>query len=450
MQLKDSIWKQLDAPRRALLEARKEWMETSRPKQVTPDDAALTEKGEQWMFWMLMGGRGAGKTRTGAEDAAWWSGQNDASRFAILAATSADARDTCVEGHSGILSVLPSICIKHWNRSLGELILFNDTRFKCFSAEEPDRLRGPQHHRAWCDELAAWRYEDAWDQLLFGLRLGQFPRVIITTTPRPTKLVRTIIADNKTILTRESTFANERNLPEVVLNKFKERYAGTRMGRQELEAEVLDDVAGALWTRAKIDEQRRKPADVPDMQRVVVGVDPAVADPENISDGDGRAETGIIVAGLGVDGRGYLLSDLSCRLSPSGWAARAISGIDEFDGDAIVAETNQGGAMVVSTIRAVRATVKVITVHAAKGKITRAEPISALYEQGRISHVGSFPELEDQQVAFTSAGIVGGTTGDRVDAMVWAFSQLFPRMTKKSDRKDVIVQGAKTYHPHSF
>lgn len=448
--LSADTWKLLDAPRRALIEARKEWLETARPKQVTPDDAKLTVSGDHWAYWLLNGGRGVGKTRTGAEDIAWWGGSNDSTRIAIIAPTTGDARDTCVEGVSGLMSVLPPICIKSWNRSLGELNLFNDTKIKCFSAEEPDRLRGPQHHRAWCDELAAWRYEDAWDQLMFGLRLGVNPRVIITTTPRPTKLVRQLIADTKTIMMREGTFANSANLSKSALDKLKERYAGTRLGRQELEAEVLDDVAGALWTRDKIDASRRKMADVPDMVRVVVGVDPAVADPANVSDGDGRAETGIIVAGLGIDGRGYLLSDLSCRLSPASWAARAISGIDEFDGDAIVAETNQGGAMVTSTIRSVRPTVKVITVHAAKGKVTRAEPISALYEQGRISHVGSFPQLEDQMVAFTSAGIIGDTTGDRVDAMVWAFSELFPRMTKKNQKGDVRVQSVKEYQPHNF
>ena len=443
-------WKSLSAPTRALIEARKEWMETARPKQLTPRDTRLTEAGEQWMFWLLMGGRGAGKTRTGAEDMAWYGGTNDNSRLAVIAPTTGDARDTCIEGVSGLISVLPPICIKSWNRSLGELVLFNGSRYKAFSAEEPDRLRGPQHHRAWCDELAAWRYEDAWDQMIFGLRLGRYPRVVVTTTPRPTKLVRQLIADKKTLIARESTFANQDHLSEAALEKLKERYAGTRLGRQELEAEVLDDVPGSLWTRDKIEATRRKSNDIPDMQRVVVGVDPAVADPNEVSDGDGRAETGIIVAGLGVDGRGYLLSDLSCRLSPSGWANRAVSGIDEFDGDAIVAEVNQGGAMVTSTIKAVRPEVKVVTVHAARGKVTRAEPISALYEQGRISHVGSFPQLEDQMVAFTSSGIVGDTTGDRVDAMVWAFSQLFPRLTRRADRKEPRVQGAKEYHPHNF
>lgn len=426
---------------RDLIEARTHWLQLARKRQLPPED-------DDWLYWLLKGGRGSGKTRTGAEDAAFWGGTHPASRIAVVAATAADARDTCIEGHSGLISVLPPSCVKNWNRSLGELILFNDTRFKTFSAEEPDRLRGPQHHRAWCDELAAWRYEDAWDQLLFGLRLGDHPQVVITTTPRPTKLIRSLMADERTRTFTESTFANEANLPDVVLAKFNERYAGTRLGRQELDAEVLDDVAGALWTRRQIDEGRRKPNDLPEMKRVVVGVDPATAEPGR--EDESRAETGIVVAGLGIDGRGYLLGDYSCRLSPEGWARRAISGYDEYEASAIVAETNQGGAMVTSTIRAVRPSVKVITVHAAKGKVTRAEPISALYEQGRISHVGSFPQLEDQMVAFTSFGIEGDTTGDRVDAMVWAFSELFPRMTKKNTVGALKVETSKEYQPHNF
>lgn len=433
-------WKSMSAPERALFEHRAEWLNIARDKQLTPLG--------DWGNWLLMGGRGAGKTRTGAEDVSWWGGTHPGSRIAIVAPTSADARDTCVEGHSGLLNVLPPVCVKTWNRSLGELIMFNDTRFKCFSAEEPERLRGPQHHRAWCDELGAWRYAETWDHLQFGLRLGDKPQTIITTTPRPTVLVKSIHNDPRTILTRESTFANEKNLPASILQAFKDRYAGTRLGRQELEAEILDDAPGALWRRAILDEHRCKLEDVPDLVRVVVGVDPAVADP-NESD-EALAETGIVVAGLGVDQRGYVLSDLSCRLLPDAWARRAISGIDEFDGDAIVAETNQGGAMVISTIRAVRNTIKVISVHASRGKITRAEPISALYEQGRVSHVGSFPELEDQMVSFTSSGVVGGTTGDRVDALVWALTELFPRITRKNQAGPVKVESVRGYKPHGF
>ena len=422
-------------------EMRASWLKTARDSQVTPPG--------DWMTWLLLGGRGAGKTRTGAEDMAWFGLQYSNMRMAIVAPTSADARDTCIEGVSGLLSVLPEPCIKNWNRSLGELILKNGSKYKTFSAEEPDRLRGPQHHRAWCDELAAWRYEDAWDQLMFGLRLGDHPQVIVTTTPRPTPIIRKLLADPRTFVTRESTYANAQNLAATTLKAFRDRYEGTRLGRQELEAEVLDDVPGSLWRRAQLDACRVKPTAVPDLQRVVVGVDPAVADPD-IS--DGHAETGIVVCGLGVDGYGYVLEDLSCRLDPAGWARRAVSGLDLHDGDAIVAETNQGGAMVTSTIRAVRNTAKVIGVHAARGKITRAEPVSALYEQGRIRHVGVHSELEDQMCMFTNAGVIGGTTGDRVDALVWAFTELFPKMTRKrgEDAGKVVVQGVKSYNPKGF
>ncbi len=417
-------------------------MRTARPKQLTPPG--------DWSTWLLMGGRGAGKTRTGAEDIAWFMFKNPGARIGVIAPTMGDARDTCFEGVSGLLSVIPQECILNWSRQPCDLTLWNGAKAKGFSAEEPDRLRGPQHHRVWCDELGAWRYPDAWDQMQFGLRLGTNPQAVVTTTPRPTVLVKQLIKDPKTILTKESTFANEKNLAASTLKLFKDRYSGTRLGRQELEAEVLDDVPGSLWTRARLDAMRVNEKDLPEMQRVVVGVDPAVG---AVNDGDeeGRAETGIIVAGLGVDGRGYLLSDLSGRFSPDGWARRAVSGIDQFDGDAIVAETNQGGEMVVSTIRSVRTTVRVVKVHAAKGKVTRAEPVSALYEQDRISHVGQFPKLEDQMVAFTTDGIVGDTTADRVDAMVWAWSELFPRMTKKNTNKGPLkVETVSGYRPHGF
>lgn len=436
-------WKTLDRYQRAMHEARLVWQAQARYKQLTPPG--------EWTTWLLMGGRGAGKTRTGAEDLAWYAGRNAGVRVAVVAPTSGDARDTCFEGVSGLCNVIPSICIRTWNRSLGELILWNDARFKAFSAEEPERLRGPQHHRAWCDEIGVWKYAtETWDNLQFGLRLGLTPRTIVTTTPRPTELIRTILKDKGTVTTTESTFANSANLSESALNKLRERYEGTRLGRQELEAELLDDAPGALWRRAKIDETRRKPDEVPDLQRVVVGLDPATAAPDN--EGSGLAETGIIIVGLGVDGRGYVLDDLSGRYLPEQWARQAVAGIDLYDGDAVVAETNQGGEMVRSTIRSARNTVKVVTVHASRGKVTRAEPVSALYEQGRVSHVGSHSKLEDQMVAFTSVGIVGDTTGDRVDALVWALTELFPRITRKRDHNasGPKVESAKEYQPHNF
>jgi phage terminase large subunit-like protein len=268
--------------------------------------------------------------------------------------------------------------------------------------------------------------------LQFGLRLGE-PQQLITTTPRPIVLLRQIMADSKTVITRGSTYDNKANLAAAFLDQIKKKYEGTRLGRQEIAAEILDDVPGALWTREMLDKTRRKRTDkLPDMQRVVVAIDPAGKSQETAIS-EGTAETGIVVVGLGVDGRGYVLDDISCSLSPNGWARRALSGYDMYSADAIVVETNQGGDMVKQTIRSVRDTVSVVEVTASRGKVTRAEPIAALYEQGRVSHVGAFAELEDQMVLFTPLGIAGDTTGDRTDALVWGLSQLFPSLVSKQD-----------------
>jgi phage terminase large subunit-like protein len=306
-----------------------------------------------------------------------------------------------------------------------------------FNATEPDQLRGPQHDLAWCDELAKWRYaQETWDMLQFGLRLGEDPRQLITTTPRPIVLLRNIMQDKRTVVTRGSTYENASNLAKPFLDNIKAKYEGTRLGRQELDAEVLDDVPGSLWTRDMLDRSRKgKAATLPDMQRIVVAIDPAGKSQETAIS-DGTAETGIVVCGIGVDGRGYLIDDLSCSLSPMGWARRALSGYDLHNADAFVVETNQGGDMVKQTIHSVRPGVPVIEVHASRGKVTRAEPIAALYEQGRISHVGAFPTLEDQMVLFTPLGIAGETTGDRVDALVWGFTQLFPSIIQRKSNID--------------
>lgn len=357
-----------------------------------------------------------------------------ASRVAIVAETAADARDVMVEGQSGILGVHPKAFRPTYEPSKRRLTWPNGASATLFNATEPDQLRGPQHDLGWCDELAKWRYaQETWDMLQFGLRLGDDPRQLITTTPRPIALLKKIMADSRTVTTRGSTYDNSANLAKTFLDNIKAKYEGTRLGRQELEAEVLDDVPGSLWTREGIDKHRRKRGDkLPDMQRVVVAIDPAGKSQETAIS-EGTAETGIVVAGLGVDGRGYLLDDQTCSLSPNGWARRALAAYDTYSADAIVVETNQGGDMVKMAVRSVRDTVSVIEVHASRGKVTRAEPIAALYEQGRISHVGTFAELEDQMVLFTPMGIAGETTGDRVDALVWAFTQLFPSMITKQE-----------------
>lgn len=378
----------------------------NRPKQRTPDG--------DWYVWLILAGRGWGKTRTGAEDQAYYATTNPGARLAVVAPTVAAARDVCVEGESGLLNVIPQPLIRDWNRSLGEMVLTNGSRFKLFSADEPDRLRGYQHHRAWCDELASWRYPDAWDQLLLGLRLGTDPRVVITTTPRPTSLVRGLLDRSGVVVTRGATFENAANLAPAALAQLKARYEGTRLGRQELEAEILDDVPGALWQRRQLDDLRVRQA--PEMQRVVVAIDPAV------TSGEDSDETGIVVCGRGVDGFGYVLADRTCRLSPDGWARRATIAYDQFEADRIIAEVNNGGDLVGRVVSTLRPDVPYKAVRASRGKLTRAEPVAALYEQRRVFHVGGYPELEDQMCMYTPDGYDGSP--DRVDALVWAMTEL--------------------------
>lgn len=342
-----------------------------------------------------------------------------------------------VEGVSGILSVYPPNEAPIYEPSKRRLTWPSGATATLFNATEPDQLRGPQFDCAWCDELAKWRYaRETWDMLQFGMRLGDDPRQVVTTTPRPIPVLKEILRTEGTVVTRGSTYDNKANLAPKFYKTVVEKYEGTRLGRQELRAEILDDVPGALWTRANLDEHRRQEKDLPDMQRIVVGVDPAGGSPD---ESDDLAETGIVCAGLGEDGRAYILDDLSCQASPNGWARKAISGVDLRNGDLIVAERNNGGQMVEQTIRSVRSTINVKTVWASRGKVTRAEPIAALYEQGRVSHVGSFAELEDQMVLFTTHGITGDTTGDRVDALVWALTELFPKIIQRPENKKKLV-----------
>lgn len=380
------------------------------------------------------------------EDAAWYGLCQGGSRIALIAATYADARDTMVEGQSGLLDCIPRSALKAWNRSLGEVILTNGAQYKIFAATEPDRLRGPQHHRAYCDELAAWyRPKDAagndlpsaWDQMLFGLRLGAQPRVIIATTPKPTPTLRRIIADPKTIITRGRTEDNAANLAATTLALLRQKYDGTRLGRQELNGEILDDVPGALWTRAMIDAARL-PRALPDMQRVVVAVDPSGA--RDIDD-DAADAIGIVVAGKGVDGRYYVLADRTCKLSPAGWGARAIKAYRDFDADRLVAERNYGGAMVENVIRNLDRKIAYTEVVASRGKVVRAEPVSALYEQGHVSHLTSGLEhLEDQMCQMASDGYVGDGSPDRVDALVWALMFLHEGKTMPKITAQMIQQ----------
>lgn len=392
-----------------------DWRFWARPSQVAPDG--------DWLTWLILAGRGFGKTRTGAE---WVREQVDAGyrRIAFVAPTAADARDTMVEGESGILAISPP-----WNRPIYEpskrrLTWPNGAIGTLFSAEEPERLRGPQHDAAWCDELAAWASpQETWDMLQFGLRLGDHPRQVVTTTPKPIPTLKSIIADKGTVITRGGTKDNAANLAPSFLEKIVGRFAGTRLGRQELDAEILDDVPGALWTRAMIDEARAgRPAD---LRRVVVAVDPSGT--RGASDeGD---SIGIIVAAKTVDGRARVLADWSCKLSPDGWGRRAVQAYHEFGADRIVAERNFGGAMVEHVIRTVDRSVAYKEVVASRGKIIRAEPVAALYEQGKVSHAGgedsrALIELEDQMCQMTGDGFLGEGSPDRVDALVWAITEL--------------------------
>jgi phage terminase large subunit-like protein len=283
-----------------------------------------------------------------------------------------------------------------------------------YSAEEPDQLRGPQHDAALADEVAAWSRPDTWDQLTMGLRLGTDPRVVIATTPRPTPLIRSLLTAPGTIVTRGRTRDNFANLAPGVVADLEARYAGTRLGRQELDGEVLDDNPGAMWKRESIDAARVRTE--PQLRRVVVGVDPAVT--SNAS----SDETGIVVAGIGHDGRFYVVADYSGRYSPDQWASRAVEAYRTHKADRIVAERNQGGDLVERTLRTVDRNAAITTVHAMRGKALRAEPIAALYEQARVSHVGALPLLEDQMTAWDPASDV--KSPDRVDALVYALTEL--------------------------
>lgn len=400
-----------------LLAAYLRWLNQARPDQLTPPAAG-------WSTWLAMAGRGWGKTRVGAEDMARYGIEHAKSRLAIVAPTYADARDTCVEGESGLLAVLARYGLQPdrgmvWNRSLGELQLFNGTRYKLFSADKPARLRGPQHHRAWVDELAqvVRTAPDAWDMLQFGLRLGDNPQVVATTTPLPVQVIRELLAreGDDVVVARGSTYDNAANLAAPALRRLKERYEGTRLGRQELHAELLTDIPGALWQRAWLDADRVQRA--PILTRAVVAVDPAV------TSGEDADETGIVVAGQGGhDGHGYVLGDYSMRDTPLAWASKVAEVFDRHQANLVVIETNQGGEALTTLLRQVRPGLPIVSIHAKKGKRVRAEPVSALYEQHRVHHVGTLAHLEDQLCTWTPEQV---ESPDRMDALVYALLYLF-------------------------
>lgn len=453
---------------------RSKWPFWARPNQLAP--------GGSWTFWLLLAGRGFGKTRTGAEWVNERVQNGQAKRIALVAPTAADVRKVMVEGESGLLAISPP-----WNRPLFEpsklqLTWPNGAIAQLFSAEEPERLRGPQCDTFWADELAAWKkLQETWDMLQFGFRLGADPRGVITTTPKPLPIVKELVGDSRdadenkrgdkwtgqTVITRGSTYENKANLAPKFFQQIVTKYEGTRLGRQELDAHILDDMPGALWQRTSIDANRISAISFPsiykeagvvpgldtgiediavlrgaakailervpeDLTRIIVAVDP------NVSNDEGSDEIGITVSGKGLSGQGYVLADCSMRGSPNEWASAAVIAHDVFSADRVIGEANQGGNMVEYTIKTAAKSLReqgkresdfiaVTLVHATRGKVTRAEPASALYEQNRVTHVGTHQTLEDQMCLFTTDfdRKAMGYSPDRVDSLVWGLTHLF-------------------------
>lgn len=406
----------------AALAIRQRWISSARPLQVTP--------GGDWDTWMLLAGRGTGKTRAGAEDAFWAAASNPNWRVGMIGATHSDAQKTMIEGESGLLAIVDpyaNAIIESYNKSDLEIKLKNGSLLVGYSAEKPDRLRGPQFNRVWADELAAWQRDvDTWDNIQFGLRLGTDTRTVVTTTPRPKALVMDLHGDPTTVITRESTYANVRNLSPKALRKFLRKYEGTSKAAQEIHGEILSEAEGALWTRAMLEGTRRRYMTPPEawvvMSRIIVSLDPAVTNKES-SD-----ECGIIVSGKDRAGDAHVLEDASGKYTPGGWAAKALELYERWRADRIVGEVNNGGDLIEHTIRSSRfpdgrsgATVPYTAVRASVGKRTRAEPVSAFFEQGRGHLCGRFEKLENQLVSWLPND---EKSPDRLDAMVWGFTAL--------------------------
>lgn len=392
------------------------WKLWARPEQLPPDG--------DWRTWLIMAGRGFGKTRAGAE---WVRALADAepdARIALVGATLPEVRAVMVEGESGLLSICPPRRRPAFEPSLRRITWPNGAQALLYSAGEPESLRGPQHSHAWCDEIAKWdnasgRAIRAWDNLLFGLRLGERPRLMATTTPRAVPLLRRLLdePDGALALTRGKSEDNKANLPGRFLRDIRRQFGQSLLGRQELDGELLEDVEGALWTRMLIEQCRE--AEAPELVRIVVGVDPPAS-----SHGDA---CGIIVAGRAEDGSAHVLADASVeRASPERWARAAARAASTWQADRVVAEANQGGAMVESVLRAAELTLPLTLVHASRGKAARAEPVAALYETGRVRHAGTFPALEDEMCGLVAGGAYQGPgrSPDRADALVWALSAL--------------------------
>lgn len=384
------------------------WPFWARPNQVAPPG--------DWSTWMALAGRGFGKTEAGAQ----WVRQRvaqGAKAIALVAETQKDLEEVMV---ARLLAIYPPNERPEVRYRPVRITWPNGAQALGYNGTEPDQLRGPEFDTAWVDELAKYRRaRETWDMLQFTMRGDALdPRVFVSTTPRPKPVIREIAGDASTVVTRGSTYDNADNLPAAFLERLRKRYEGTRLGRQELFAEILEDLPGALWQRANFDDHRA--ASVPDLRRIVVAIDPS----GTAGASDNGDSIGIVVAGRGVDGRAYVLADRSCKLSPDGWARRAVAAYHEFGADRIVAERNYGGAMVEHVIRTVDRKVSYNEVVATRGKVMRAEPVAALYEQGNVSHVSGLDELEDQLCMIGPEGYTGEGSPDRADAAVWAITDL--------------------------
>ncbi len=423
------------------------WKWFARPNQLPP---LKLPNGQDWLTWLILAGRGFGKTRCGAE---WVKSivignsplaKGTHSRIALVAETAADARDVLVEGESGLLAIHPKDLRPTYEVSKRRLTWPNGAIATLYNGTEPDQLRGPQHDAAWVDELAKYRYaEETWDMLQFGLRLGLMPRQCVTTTPRPVPLIKELVSSPTTFVTRGRTADNHVNLAEAFLKTVVGKYEGTRLGRQELDGDILEDLPGALWSY----DAFHRVFEYPEMVRIVVAVDPSGTRglpkaAKGASVKEAGDDIGIVVCGKGIDGRGYVLADGTCNLGPQQWGKRVIDYFygswsptpEDHRGSCIVVETNFGGAMAESVIKSIDSLVPVKEVRASHGKWLRAEPVAALYAQKRISHVGRFDQLEQQMVLMAPDGYSGKGSPDRLDALVWALTELF-----LSDKQDAMM-----------
>lgn len=383
-----------------------DWQMWARPEQILPEG--------NWPVCMALTGRGWGKTRTGAE----WIRQRvqqGYKKIALIGQTKADVRDTMIElGESSILNICPPHERPKFIPSKRRLQFPNGAVATVFSGDEPDQLRGPQHDTVWIDELAKFKYpQKTWDNMLFGLRVGKSPQVFVSTTPRPLPIIRQLVNDPLNVIIRGTTYDNRDNLSPMFVANVLKKYEGTRIGRQELQGELLLDTPGALWTLALIEKHRVSKA--PEgLKRIVVPIDPEATSTE------GSSETGLVPVGTGSDGHYYVLHDFSLRGKPNVWGAKAILAYHDLQADLVIGEVNNGGEMIEAVIKNLDATVNYKAVRASRGKLTRAEPISALYEQGKVHHVGAFPELEDQMCTY----VPGEKSPDRMDSLVWGITEL--------------------------